>query len=69
MEKINDIVEEVLVPLAEISKILEEENLYLTYKNKKWLIYNIENNKLVKIIESTTLLNLVNIYNNKGKQK
>lgn len=69
MEKINDIVDEVLVPLAEISKILEEENLYLTYKNKKWLIYNIENNKLVKIIESTTLLNLVSIYNNKGKQK
>lgn len=66
MESIKkDIFEEILVPLAEVSRILEENNLYLTYKNKKWIIYNTENNKLTKTIESTTLSKLVETYKEK----
>lgn len=64
MEIKKDIMEEILIPLAEIIKILESDNLFITFKNKKWILYNIDNNRLTKITEGATLATLVNSYRN-----
>ncbi len=59
-----EILDEFLIPLAELTKILENDNLFVTFKNKKWILYSIDNNKLVKITESSTLESLINLYKN-----